>query len=152
MSLVKILAAYSIPTVVVLDSNMEALGNKLKRFCGNAPYESFFEVFVWSRGDIEDYLPIRVCVEVLNEMFPDGQPIEEGDVAAEKPRLGEVQRVVHEKKVRGPRWNIAKVQFGQMAGRKIVAERIPLDPEVSKVLDYIRHIVFPKDTVVDLQG
>jgi len=141
MGRVKILVSYGIPTIAILDKDKEALAQDLRRYCETSPYESFRQVFVWGRGEIEDYLPVSLCVEVLNEMLPFGQVIDEDDIDDAKPRLGELGRAVHEKKGPSARWSYGKVEFGDRVGRKIVEQAVELDPEIINVLKAVEDIV-----------
>ncbi len=138
--MVTILASYGIPTIVLVDRDKEKLAEDLARYCENTAYQSFKKVFVWEKGEIEDYLPVSLCVEVLNEMFSDGDEITETDIDESARRTDELKRVVYEKKGPGSRWSFGKVQFGELVGKKIVEAEVDLDAEVVGVLNYIHEI------------
>jgi len=137
LSMVRILAGYGIPTVVVLDKDQGPLEEDLRKYCGVSGYESFRRVHRWSKGEIEDYLPLPLCVEVLNEQYPDGDEVLVTDICPDKPRLHELRRITFAKKSPGTRWSIGKVHFGELVGKKMVAQGVSLDEEIREVLAYV---------------
>jgi hypothetical protein len=76
-------------------------------------------------GTIEDCYPIKILVEVMNEIY--GLNLTEEDIDPDKPRVEEIKRILNEKIGMSKRKTKWKCPFGREVALRMSAEDIPDD-------------------------
>jgi|GEM_PF-935045 len=132
--LLLVLNEYDIPSVVVLDKDAAETGKDLNRLIENKTMPCLQRVFVLKEGKFETYIPLDIAVAVINERFLDGDAISATDIDQTKDREREFERVIYEKKGVGARFEHFKVQFGELAGKKMSEAGAPLPRELEEIV------------------
>jgi len=75
----KLLSAYDIPCVVVLDKDAEKAAVDTKRAVSNGELINVKHVFCLTQGSIEDYYPLEIIADVINQGFKPREKISAKD-------------------------------------------------------------------------
>ncbi len=117
----RILNAYNLPCIIVLDKNKEKEAEELRA----KKIPNVKAVYVLQKGNFEEYLPKEIAVEVINDLclknLPDEtrknvQQISTFDIDESKPIENQLRKLVHERYV-GERFAFLKLPLGAR-GRK----------------------------------
>ena len=95
-------------------------------------------VHALKKGNFEEYLPLELMVEVLNELCG-GENISKFDVEAGKPVENQLKRLVHER-YEGSRFDFLKVPLGQEVGKRMVERGLKPDDEIIAILNKAKEI------------
>jgi hypothetical protein len=142
-STARLLKAYDIPCVVVLDRDAESTAADIQRAAERGELTNVRNVFCLSRGTIEDYYPLDVVAQVINENLTPDSPVREDEFDSDKhgeQRLKDFQRVMYEHNA-GSSIEFLKSLLGS-SGTKILQQRgDPIDPELVAVFQAALEIV-----------
>jgi len=138
----RLLLAYDIPCIIVLDNNAVEAENDINRE-SKASLTNVKKVFRLSKGNIEDYFPLDIIAEVINKELKPTTPILPSDFDESKhgdDRLQDFKKVMYEHGA-GNSKGILKRSLG-LFGTKIMRDRgIPLDPELQAIFNEVKNIV-----------
>ena len=138
----RLLLAYDIPCIVVLDNNAEEIEKDINRE-KQASLTNVKKVFRLSKGNIEDYFPLDIVAEVINQGLNPTTPVSASDFDESKhgdDRLQNFKKVMHEHGA-GSSIGILKRSLG-LVGTKMIRDRgIPLDPELQEIFNEVKRIV-----------
>jgi predicted ATP-dependent endonuclease of OLD family len=134
----KVMKAYKLPCLIVVDKNKakEAAVIEARKQSNVKLVHSL------SKGNFEEYLPLEILLEVVNELcrnelsevnFGDDVFISIAEIDRSKPVENQICRLVHEK-FTGVRFGHLKVHIGQEVGRRMVERKIPPDDEIKSIL------------------
>jgi predicted ATP-dependent endonuclease of OLD family len=140
----RILNAYNLPCIIVLDKNKEKEAEELRA----KKIPNVRAVYVLQKGNFEEYLPKEIVIEVINEIclknLPDElrknvQQISKFDIDESKPIENQLRRLVHERYV-GERFPFLKLPLGQEVGKRMVERGIKPDDEIATILTSAKDI------------
>jgi putative ATP-dependent endonuclease of OLD family len=135
----RVLRAYDIPAVVVLDSDAQKTYDDLSKYGQGGEFPNLRTVHLLSKGTFETYVPLDIAIDVINDHYG-GEPVVAADIDESKDRIGEFSRVIYQKKGLSARFEHFKVQFGQLVGAKMAERGSRLDAEIVDVIDSVRAI------------
>lgn len=130
----KILEAYNLPCIIVVDKNRTREAELIEA----EKMPNVKKVYALSRGNFEEYLPLELMVEVLNELCG-GEEISKFDVDLKKPVENQLSQLVHDKYT-GSRFEHLKVQLGQEVGKRMVERGLKPDDEIIEILSKAKEI------------
>jgi predicted ATP-dependent endonuclease of OLD family len=130
----RILKAYNLPCIIVVDKNKLVEAQKVEA----AKISNVKMVHVLEKGNFEEYLPLELLVEVLNDLCG-GDKISKFDVDSENPVENQLKKLVHEK-YPGSRFEHLKVHLGQEVGRRMVERGLKPDDEITAILEKAKEI------------
>jgi len=134
----KILKAYNLPCIIVLDKNKETEAKEIESY----KLPNVKNVYVLQKGNFEEYLPLEITIEVINnlcrpEATERGQetinPISIFDIDMSKPIENQLKKLVHGRYL-GVRFEYLKVRLGEEVGKLMVERRIQVDKEIAAIL------------------
>jgi putative ATP-dependent endonuclease of OLD family len=134
----RILYAYNLPCIIVLDKNKEKEAEELRA----KKIPNVRALYVLQKGNFEEYLPKEIVIEVINEIclknVPDElrknvQQISNFDIDESKPIENQLRKLVHERYV-GERFAFLKLPLGQEVGKRMVERGIKPDDEIATIL------------------
>lgn len=140
----RILNAYGLPCIIVLDKNKveEAKTIELRKTA------NVKDVYVLKKGNFEEYLPLEIMVEVINELCQSElaecghgkvESISKLDVDTSKPVENQLRRLVHERYV-GVRFEYLKVRLGEEVGKRMVERGLKPHEEITAILNKAKDI------------
>jgi hypothetical protein len=124
----KILNAYDLPCIIVVDKNRAEEAQKIEA----AKIPNVRKVFALQKGNFEEYLPLEIMVEVLNKLC-EGNKISAFDINKDKPIENQLKKLVHDN-YPGSRFEHLKISLGQEVGKLMVERHIKPDPEIIEIL------------------
>jgi len=130
----RILKAYNLPCIIVVDKNKLDEAQKIEAH----KIANVKMVHALEKGNFEEYLPLELMVEVLNELCG-GEKISKFDVEAGKPVENQLRRLVHER-YEGSRFDFLKVPLGQEVGKRMVERGLKPDDEIIAILNKAKEI------------
>jgi len=130
----RILKAYNLSCIIVVDKNKLEEAQKVEAH----KIPNVKMVHALKKGNFEEYLPLELMVEVLNELCG-GEEISKFDVNTEEPVENQLRKLVHEK-YEGSRFEHLKVQLGQEVGWRMVERRMRPDDEIITILEEAKKI------------
>lgn len=138
----RLLLAYDIPCVVVLDNNAQQTEEDIKREA-QASLPNIKKIFRLSKGNIEDYFPLEIVADVINEELNPTSPVTIDDFDSSKhgdERLDNFKKVMFDHGA-GSSKSFLKSRLG-LVGTKMMRERsIPLDEEIKEIFNKVKKIV-----------
>ena len=138
----KLLSAYDIPCVIVLDQDAKRTAEDIERE-RERELKNVKRVFILSQGSIEDYYPLEIVAEVINRELKPKQNILASDFDKAKhgkERLNDFARVMYEKGA-GSAKGYLKRWLGS-TGTKLMKEKgIPVPRELKEIFDEVVKIV-----------
>ncbi|MFA6278701.1 MAG: AAA family ATPase [Candidatus Paceibacterota bacterium] len=138
----RLLGAYDIPCVVVLDQDAKATADDIVRE-SNAGLKNVKKVFCLTQGTMEDYYPLDIVAEVINQSFNPTQAVVVADFDDSKhgaDRLSDFKKVMYEKGL-GKSLGYLKRLIGSN-GTKIMKEKgLPVPEELAGVFAEVVKIV-----------
>lgn len=139
---IRLLHAYDIPCIGVLDNNAMKTAEDLQREA-EASLPNIKRIFRLTKGNIEDYFPFEVVADVINQELRPTSPVSAGDFDADKhgeDRIRDFEKVMKEHGA-GEAKGYLKKQLG-MIGTKMMKDReIKLDPELVEIFMEVKRIV-----------
>ena len=138
---VKLLHAYDIPCVIVLDKNAQQTANDLNRMKDKS-LPNIKEIFCLSKGNIEDYYPLDIIAEVINREFSPKKRITASDFDHSKhgqERLDNFKKVMWANKC-GDSIEYLKQKIGRLGTRLIKENNHTVDPELEKIFQAVKVI------------
>jgi len=138
----RLLLAYDIPCIIVLDNNAEQTEQDINRE-RQASLTNVRKVFRLSKGNIEDYYPLDIVAQVINQELNPTTPVSADEFDENKhgyDRLQDFKKVMHAHNA-GSSLGILKRSLG-LIGTKIMRERsTPLDPDLIAIFDEVKKVV-----------
>ena len=138
----RLLLAYDIPCIIVLDNNAEQTESDIVRE-GKVSLINVKKVFRLSKGNIEDYFPLDIVADIINQELKPTTPVSENDFDDSKhgyDRLQDFKKVMHEHGA-GSSLGILKRSLG-LSGTKMMRDKnVPLDSELKEIFDEVKRIV-----------
>jgi putative ATP-dependent endonuclease of OLD family len=140
----KILKAYNLPCIIVLDKNKESEAQEIK----SHRLSNVRNVFVLQKGNFEEYLPLEIMIEVINELCladiaergsSNVEPISKFDIDMSKPIENQLKKLVHEKYI-GVRFEYLKVRIGEEVGKRMKERGIEPDREITEILFQTKNV------------
>ena len=134
----KILKAYDLPCIIVLDKNKETEAKEIRSY----KLSNVKNVCVLQKGNFEEYLPLEIMIEVINELCQANiadrgldkiEPISKFDIDTSKPIENQLKKLVHDKYI-GERFDYLKVRLGEEVGKRMVERRLKPDSEIADIL------------------
>ena len=113
--------------ICLLDSDAVKERDDIQRIIKNN--QNKYKLVFIEKGTFEDIFDIKSSVQVLNEMYPEGTPIELTDFDLTKDFLTNMNKVIHEKK----KAKFDKVQFARNISFKIDIDKCP--KEINEIID-----------------
>lgn len=139
-NIIRLLGAYDIPCVVVLDNDAKKTEDDLKR---SNELLNLIEIFRLKKGAIEDYYPLNIVADVINSVWKPDDPIKESEFDSTKNGKEKVK-------------NFTKVMFGHglgepegylkrmlgLEGAKLMKDRkMELDAELEEIFKRVQSVV-----------
>ena len=137
-----LLQAYEIPCVIVLDKDAQKTAEDLRREM-KCSLKNLKNVFLLSKGVIEDYYPLEIVAEVINENFKPKRNLTKEDFDDNlhgKKRLENFRKVLHENGCGEP-LEYLKTYLGLIGTRKMKDRGIKLDKELEEIFENVKEIV-----------
>jgi len=140
----KILKAYNLPCIIVLDKNKEAEAIEIKSY----RLPNVKNVYVLQKGNFEEYLPLEIMIEVINELcqaniadcgLPNVEPISKFDIDTSKPIENQLKKLVYERYV-WERFDYLKVRLGEEVGKRMVERRLKPDSQIAEILSQTKEV------------
>jgi predicted ATP-dependent endonuclease of OLD family len=138
----RLLLAYDIPCLVVVDNNAEETEKDINRE-SKAGLTNVKKVFRLSKGNIEDYFPLDIVAEVINRELRPTTPISASDFDESQhgyERLQNFKKVMYEHGA-GSSLGILKRSLGLLGTKMMRDQGVPLDAELQGILDEVKRIV-----------
>lgn len=138
----RLLLAYDIPCIIVLDND----ASKTEEDIGRESQHSLTNIkklFRLSKGTIEDYFPLEIVAEVINQELSPTTPVTPTNFDENKhgkERLDDFKKVMHEHGAGSSKGYLKRFLGG--VGTKMMREKgIPLDPEIKSIFDEVKKVV-----------
>lgn len=137
----RLLLAYDIPCVIVLDRNAEQTEIDINREAEKS-LKNIKRVFRLKKGNIEDYYPLEIVAEVINTQLSPSSPVTVEEFDEDKfgaDRISDFRKIMHEHNA-GKSEGFLKQQIG-IVGTRLLKERdYPLDDEIKEILNTVKEI------------
>ncbi len=137
----QLLLAYDIPCVIVLDSDAHQCAEDLER-AKKASLTNIREIICLSKGTIEDYYPLEIVAQVINqELSPENQVLI-GDFDSTKhgnERLKDFKKVMHEHGA-GDSIEYLKRLLGSVGTKLMQEQDMKLDDELKGIFEAVNSI------------
>jgi putative ATP-dependent endonuclease of the OLD family len=140
----RVLDSYGIPFLVVLDKDGEQTERDILREQERGKLKSLKGVFRLSEGMFEDYLPLNLMADVLNEEFPQGEVVKESDFDSSKhgkARQSNIEAVLYKKKPSDVRIEYEKIKIGVKVCKKMADAKHNLHDDYRAVFAKAKEIV-----------
>jgi putative ATP-dependent endonuclease of OLD family len=141
-STAKLLKAYEIPCVLVLDRDASKCAEDIKRESDKGDLNNVRHVFCLSKGMIEDYYPLDVVAHVINSRFSPKKPITAESFDAKKSgqaRHDDFKRVMYEHGA-GVSLEYLKGQLGAFGTAYLAARGDKVDQELAEIFAAVKDI------------
>jgi len=150
-TIIQLLGAYEIPSVVVLDRDAEEKTAKPLRKMMGTKLQNLREVFCLTKGVIEDYYPLSIIAEVINTGFSPSKPVSENMFDKNKSgskKLEDIKRVMYES---GAITSIDffKTRLGLVGTRLMKEQRIAVDDELRAIFSKVSEVASKPNTSVN---
>lgn len=126
--------------ICLLDADAQKEREDLERVINN--HKDKYRLVFIQNGTFEDIFDLYISIDILNELYPDGEPITRADFIAGKDFLTNIKRVMFHKK---------KAQFDKVLFAKTIALRMDIEKlpkEIADILaiaeDFVRPTSFVK--------
>ena len=141
-STAQLLLAYDIPCVIVLDADAKQCAEDLLR-AKKVSLTNIKEVFLLSKGTIEDYYPLEIVATVINQELSPTKPISPKDFDSSKhgrQRLENFKKVMHEHGA-GDSIEYLKNLLGSMGTKLLQKQGAKPDEELEGIFRSVKSIV-----------
>jgi len=141
-STAKLLLAYDIPCVVVLDKDAQKQATDIERESG-AELKNIKKVFCLKEGTIEDYYPLEIVAEVINENLSPREKVVASDFNVSKhgaERLKDFNKVMFAKGAGDPGTYLKRL-IGSVGTIKMKERGLEVPPELKAIFDEVVKIV-----------
>jgi len=141
-NIARLLLAYDIPCIVVLDNNVQKTEEDIIREA-KASLPNVRRIFRLSKGNIEDYYPLEIVADIINTELNPTSPVSANDFDAEKhgrERLDNFKKIMHEHGA-GSSIGILKRSLGLVGTKLMKTKGIPLDNELALIFKEVKKIV-----------
>jgi hypothetical protein len=121
--------------ICLLDSDAKKERVDLERVINN--HKDKYRLVFIENGTFEDIFDLDISIEILNELYPDGDPITNSDFITGKDFLTNIKRVMFQKK---------KAQFDKVLFAKTIALRMDIDKlpnEIAEILSIAEDFARP---------
>ena len=138
----QLLLAYDIPCVIVLDADAKQCADDLLR-AKNASLTNIKEVIRLSKGTIEDYYPLEVVANVINQELSPTEPVSPEDFDSSKhgkQRLEDFKKVMYEHGA-GDSIEYLKSLLGGIGTKLLQEQGAELDEELKGIFHLVKSIV-----------
>ena len=138
----KLLHAYDIPCVIVLDKDAQQCVDDLKR-AQAASLPNIRHVFCLSKGVIEDYYPLEIVAEIINRELSPTKKVAADDFDSSKHgkgRLENFKKVMHEHGA-GDSIEYLKRLLGGMGTQLMREQGLAVEPELAAIFTAVKAIV-----------
>lgn len=138
----RLLKAYDIPCVIVLDRDAQATADDIARECKDA-LDNVKHTFVLQRGCIEDYFPLDIVADVINDKFNPNPPAKDTDFDAAKSgkdRLSDFKAVMWKHNA-GESLEFLKRELGGYGTNLMMERGIEVDTEIRSIFEAVKKIV-----------
>jgi putative ATP-dependent endonuclease of the OLD family len=138
----KLLMSYDIPCVVVLDKDAKESADDLRRCKSNGEIKNIEDVFVLKKGTIEDYYPISIITEVINENLSPSTPVTTSEIDASlsgQAKLAKLKKVMFEHEC-GSSIEYLKKLIGSFGTKKFKEQGLPLDGELKTIFTRVEEV------------
>lgn len=140
-NIVKLLSAYDIPCVVVLDNDAKKTEEELNRRQKNS-LPNIKKVFCLKRGTIEDYYPLDIVAEVVNKYLSPKKNLTASDfddTKHGKKRLENFDKVMWDNDC-GSALKFLKRLLGSQGTLLMKEQELEVDPELAEIFNTVRDI------------
>jgi len=142
---IRLLLAYDIPCVAVLDKDAQNVADDLKRcITAEKGLPNLKHVFCLKDGSIEDYYPLKIIAEVINlDLSLEGIKVSEKDFDSSKhgrERIDNILKVMYEKGLGDP-GTFFKRRIGLTGTRLMEKKGLPVPDEIKKIFEKVVDIV-----------
>lgn len=140
--IVKLLKAYNIPCVIVLDSDAQTAAEDLQRAISTS-LPNLKKVFCLERGTIEDYYPEHIVADVINNELQPAEPVTAEELSGDRSgdeRLNHYKRVMYEHDL-GDSLDYLKVKIGQAGTKLLKDSNQRLHPELEAIFRFVEEVV-----------
>jgi len=138
----RLLYAYDIPCVIVLDADKESIVVDLERI-SKASLPNIKKVFCLKKGTIEDYYPLEIVADVINQELNPTKKIVVANFDSTKhgrDKISDFKKVMYEHGA-GESTGILKRSLG-LLGTKMMRDRgVAIDPELVNIFKEVKNIV-----------
>lgn len=141
-NIANLLKAYDIPCVIVLDSDAKKCAEDLDR-AKEASLGNIKKVFRLSKGNIEDYYPLEIVAQVINQEFSPTEDVSAQDFDSSKhgkQRLDDFKKVMHEHGA-GTSIGYLKTKLGGIGTKLLLEHGVELDDELKEIFQTVESIV-----------
>ena len=141
-NIARLLLAYDIPCIVVLDNNAQKTEEDIKREAKES-LPNVKRIFRLSKGNIEDYYPLEIVADVINQELNPKSPVNANDFDQDKhgeERLDDFKKVMYEHGA-GSSKGYLKRSLGLVGTKLMKAKGIPLDDELALIFKEVKKIV-----------
>lgn len=138
----QLLLAYDIPCVIVLDADAKKCADDLLRV-KTASLTNIKEVICLSKGTIEDYYPLEIVANVINQELSPTQPVSPKDFDSSKhgkQRLEDFKKVMYEHGA-GDSIEYLKSLLGGIGTKLLQEQGAELDEELKGIFHSVKSIV-----------
>ncbi|MEX0944137.1 MAG: AAA family ATPase [Balneolaceae bacterium] len=142
----RLLLAYDIPCVIVLDNNAEQTEADINRDIergGETSLTNVKKVFRLSKGNIEDYYPLEIVAEVINHELKPTTPVSVEDFDSSKhgdDRLNDFKKIMYEHGA-GDATGFLKRSLGSLGTKMLRDRNYSLDSELKSIFEEVKSIV-----------
>lgn len=143
LSTARLLGAYDIPCVVLLDKDAEGTAQDVRRAADQGDLANVRDVIVLTEGSLEDYYPLEIVAEVMNREFSPTTPVSADDFDPSKrgeQRLSDFARVLREKSGAESKGYL-KRHLGSLGTELMRSRGYPVPPEIEAALRAVVRVV-----------
>lgn len=141
-NIAQLLLAYDIPCVIVLDADAKQCVADLLR-AKEASLTNIKEVFLLSKGTIEDYYPFEIVAKVINQELSPTEPVSPENFDSSKhgkQRLKDFKKVMYDHGA-GDSIEYLKSLLGSIGTKLLQEQGAELDEELKKIFHSVKSIV-----------
>ncbi|RBP52992.1 ATP-dependent nuclease [Arenicella xantha] len=141
--IVDLLNSYDIPCVIVLDNDAQGTKSELEHRMAAGGLANIREIFVLSKGTIEDYFPPSIALEVFNSEFQPDPPLTDSDFDPNwsgDARISGYSALLWNRAKMGSKERIKQV-LGAKGARLMQKNGDSLDPEIIAIIDKVNDVV-----------
>lgn len=141
-NIAQLLSAYDIPCVIVLDNDAALVAKDLEKL-RQASLPNIREIFCLTKGTIEDYYPIDIITEVINQELSPQKTVTPDSFDSTKngkERLNDFKKVMHDHGA-GDSIEYLKNVIGRVGTRLMQERGLGVDTELQNIFKIVQSIV-----------